>query len=460
MSDTPAPSTIPPPIPSAARAVRGRRPSSLVVSPAATAPGPIRVVTNCSTRDEFLLRFARFVDETSIFVITPAPLPIGTARPFACQLDDGSVVLAGRCRVADAFTRGDGPGGLSGMRLAFVELAPGTAEVHRALLDTQAHWSARRAAASPRAAASRPPTLPPFPPPARQIPRPAPIVPVHDPFGDLPDAPSRRAASPPWPIAIEGPMETGQLPRGLPSLAHYASGADATVRVAPLIDAPAPRSRRPLAALALAAAIAGIGGGYVIASGSDRTAIAASAPRPAAGPGVLAAALAAPAQRAREAVPPPAPPAPEPVAAVAPTPTCVAHVLTEPAGAAVRWGEIDLGETPLDQVPVPCGAARVVLARAGYVPLGRPVIAAPDAPTVIDVGLARPNARLRLRSVPPGAVFTIDGAVVGRPAAAPVRAYSHVEVTATLPGRKPWTRRVFVRGRRDAVLARLGAAGR
>jgi hypothetical protein len=69
--------------------------------------------------------------------------------------------------------------------------------------------------------------------------------------------------------------------------------------------------------------------------------------------------------------------------------------------------------------------------------------------------MERPLVSLALRSVPPGAVFTVDGAAVGTaPATASVPGYTTVEVDARLPDRE-WHGRVYIRGPGDSLTVDL-----
>jgi len=94
-----------------------------------------------------------------------------------------------------------------------------------------------------------------------------------------------------------------------------------------------------------------------------------------------------------------------------------------------------------------------------YERVERTVDATPDTVATIDVTMQRPLGRVHLRSIPPGAAFTVDGARVERGATEiEVRTFTYLDVAAELPGYQPWGRRVYVRGPRDAIVVDLEVA--
>ena len=75
--------------------------------------------------------------------------------------------------------------------------------------------------------------------------------------------------------------------------------------------------------------------------------------------------------------------------------------------------------------------------------------------------LARPPGRIIVSSTPPGASVRVDGTAVGRaPAGANVLAYTHVKVDVEMPGYKPWSDRVYVRGKKHTMSVKLEAVPR
>jgi len=124
-----------------------------------------------------------------------------------------------------------------------------------------------------------------------------------------------------------------------------------------------------------------------------------------------------------------------------------------PDGIKVRWGTSELGTIPLVDVPVPCGESDVVMTHPRYELCVEQIVEAKlDAVATVDVTMQRPLGRVSLRSIPPGAAFTVEGASVGHGTTEiEVRVFTHLDITATL-------RRVYVRGPRDSILVELQAA--
>ena len=63
---------------------------------------------------------------------------------------------------------------------------------------------------------------------------------------------------------------------------------------------------------------------------------------------------------------------------------CSVRINTQPASAMVSWGESPLGETPLQDVAVPCGRALVSVRLAGYTPIVITMTATLDGPVVFS----------------------------------------------------------------------------
>src|SRR5688572_21290551 len=99
--------------------------------------GPrIRMITPCTTPDDFAARFARHLDAASIFVLTRRVVRMGLERPFVFQLADGTPVLEGRARVADVLV-GQGTGRRRGMVLEFLEMSEASRALHRAMVEAR-----------------------------------------------------------------------------------------------------------------------------------------------------------------------------------------------------------------------------------------------------------------------------------------------------------------------------------
>jgi hypothetical protein len=216
-----------------------------------------------------------------------------------------------------------------------------------------------------------------------------------------------------------------------------------------MVRAPRPDRRRSMVAVAAASALAGLGAGYLLWGGSAEVATSVRGP---AAPIPHREVSRAHAAQAPAPAPAPAPPAPA---------HCHASITDAPDGATVRWGDAALGTTPLGTVEVPCGAATVVLTHPRYEPLERAVTASAAETASVDGAMKRPIGTLELRSVPPGAKFTVDGAAVDPGAGdVKVRTFEQVTIVAQLPGYAKWTQRVYVHGPHDSVVAQLVGSGR
>lgn len=71
---------------------------------------------------------------------------------------------------------------------------------------------------------------------------------------------------------------------------------------------------------------------------------------------------------------------------------CSVRINTRPAGAMVSWGESPLGETPLQDVAVPCGRALVSVRLAGYTAIVITMTATLDGPVVFSGVLKLPES--------------------------------------------------------------------
>jgi hypothetical protein len=92
---------------------------------------------------------------------------------------------------------------------------------------------------------------------------------------------------------------------------------------------------------------------------------------------------------------------------------CSVKLTTEPAGATASWGELALGETPLDNVTVPCGRALVSLRLSGFTPIVITMTATLDGPVVFSQALKRPDAQLKVSTQPSGANVFVNGSLSG-----------------------------------------------
>jgi hypothetical protein len=403
-----------------------------------TVPGPtagaLRLATPCTSEDDFVARFARHVTASSVFIVTRAVVEVGLERPFVFELRDGMPVLQGRGRVVDV---SDGERGRRrGLTLRFLELTDVSRRLHAAMLLANRSAAARAAHGPPPLPAPR---LPGRPAPSERHASGTPV-----PFRTEPDAPDAPLVLPASALTdlvectlhedIEPqPVEETTWPGADPAREEPTTPAEPAPGAE---EALAPARRSPWPVLALAAAVLGIAAGYGLA-------VARGAPLPA----LVVIPAPPPAAATRAAAP---------AAAAGP---CTATVTASARDVEVRWNGALLGTAPLAAATVPCGRAEVALDHPRY---QRAVLTAdpsPGAPAVLDVVMERPAGILAVASRPPGATFTVDGAAVTG-GQARVRAYSHVDVTATLAGHQPWRERVYVRGGGASIVAELVATPR
>src|SRR5262245_20237941 len=74
---------------------------SSIGEPVGAEAAAIQLVTRCSSLDEFIERFARFTTETDIVVPAVPQVSVGTSGRFVVCLKDRTVMLEGRCEVAE-----------------------------------------------------------------------------------------------------------------------------------------------------------------------------------------------------------------------------------------------------------------------------------------------------------------------------------------------------------------------
>ncbi len=178
-----------------------------------------------------------------------------------------------------------------------------------------------------------------------------------------------------------------------------------------------------------ACAVVGLLVGLLVRSGNSPAPVVA-APRP-----VAPSEIASP-----EVVPPPA---------AQPAPArrdCEARVTTRPAGAKVRWGDVELGATPIERAPIPCGSALVAISHERYSDVTRTVTAERGQGALITERLSRPPAKLLVTSSPPNAVIKLNKRKIGEaPRRIGALRYERVRVAASLPGYQPWTKTLYLR---------------
>jgi hypothetical protein len=288
--------------------------------------------------------------------------------------------------------------------------------------------------------------------------------------------------------SIIAPLPLLAPPIEAPLVAKPSPTPTPTPFAAPAIDpilAPLhpPARKAPLIITGLAASVIGIGGGYLLWGRGGPPAASTPQATPA------GAAAVAPPTPTPTPTPAPAdvPTPPAVAAAVAPDPpvsdssdkagggeastststsagaggACRVTVTTDPPEVKVLWDGHSIGVTPLDAAEVPCGTASLTLEHPRYELVQRRVTAAADAPASLEVKMARPVGRLSLKSSPPGAVFTVNGSSAGKgPTSTEVNAFTTVTVKASLTGYKPWSQRIYLRGRESSVTATLEKASK
>jgi hypothetical protein len=298
---------------------------------------------------------------------------------------------------------------------------------------------------TPPPAPPTPPPAPPTPPPAPPTPPPAGSQPPRDPTGKAGPGFRRPGTARPATEASTGTTGLETAWQGSPPVA----GDDE------YLPEPDRRPRLVLGASTGAAGLVlGLLLGYGIWGGRRAPAPALSA---AGGPTSLASApgAEAPAPTAPAAAPS-ADSSPPLGAAPPPPPRCKLSVTSTPPRADVLVDGQRLGPTPLTDVDVPCQTVTIALVHPRYERIERSVTPTADAPTRLDERLARPIGTLELRSVPPGAVATIDGNPAGKtPLTADVEVFSGHTVKLVAPGYRPWIKKIALKGKRLRVDARL-----
>jgi hypothetical protein len=180
-----------------------------------------------------------------------------------------------------------------------------------------------------------------------------------------------------------------------------------------------------------------------------------SGPRAASAP-VVATPSPAPIPAAAPSPPPPVPTDEPPTAAQH---DCVARVTTTPPGAAITWGDIALGSSPIEHAAVPCGSALVAIRRQHYSEVTERITAEPGRAAVIDQRLHRPPANLVVTSEPPHARIKLNGRQFGlAPHKISTLRFEHVRIEASLAGYRPWKKTVYLKDEQSTVevtLARL-----
>lgn len=107
----------------------------------------IRIVTRCTTREQFIDVFGRYCNPTACFVPTGDMRPIGLSASFTIALADGTPLLRGEGVVLDAWRTAANPWGRPGVHLGIARLADDCAALFDALL-AERSGATRRSVAS------------------------------------------------------------------------------------------------------------------------------------------------------------------------------------------------------------------------------------------------------------------------------------------------------------------------
>lgn len=110
------------------------------------------IATRCTSVEQFVQMFHRFVDEDSFFVSTLNTRPAGLETAFSVQLADGTAVLRGHCVVLQSWSGANSPFKTPGVRLGILRLTASSMHVFEQLLITRSA-----------------PTIPPIPTPAPSL---------------------------------------------------------------------------------------------------------------------------------------------------------------------------------------------------------------------------------------------------------------------------------------------------
>lgn len=129
------------------------------------------IATRCTSVEQFIQMFHRFVDEDSFFVSTINTRPAGLETAFSVQLADGTPVLRGQCIVLQSWSGANSPFKTPGVRLGILRLTASSMPVFEQLLITRSTPAALPPA--PEEATTKVAT-PPRLPPSSTIPNPPP----------------------------------------------------------------------------------------------------------------------------------------------------------------------------------------------------------------------------------------------------------------------------------------------
>lgn len=201
------------------------------------------IATRCTSVEQFIQMFHRFVDEESFFVSTLNTRPPGLETSFSVQLANGTPVLRGLCVVLQAWTTPANPFKTPGVRLGIKRLTANSMAVFEQLLVTRS--------------AKQPPVTPaPRPLATVVVAKPGTPKPIEkSPFTET--APARSVASR---VVLETPARAASepIPQHVAPESTDVTEERTNVREAnPLTPAPRPLGAKP--AIDLAKTLASIG---------------------------------------------------------------------------------------------------------------------------------------------------------------------------------------------------------
>ncbi|HXU68610.1 MAG TPA: PEGA domain-containing protein [Polyangia bacterium] len=371
----------------------------------------LRLASLAPDIDTFVAEYGRYLHGDEIFLVTPAPALRGMRVRFRLELLGGERVLEGRGTVRRV--HGGHPNLIPGMDVAFEPLD----ERSRTVVARMQPVHARPSAPKKKTAAFN----------LEQV-----------------TANTCKVSDGGAEYVVEWSVQEAAPEPGTSLAASLLAGV-----VAPL---PAWLRRAPVPQLA-AAVLVSLVVMFVARARSvphAATAIAAAAHAAAPAPTTVATAPTAVATAPTAAAPQPAA---RPVPARAPA-TVSLEIATRPPGAAVSLDGTPVGVAPL-ALEIAAGPHQVSLSKARYAPVASTVA----APGKLDIALERPRGTLVVESTPSAADVLVQGRRQGKtPLRLDVAAFQRYDVQVAFAGGKTWRQKVYLKGPRTSVQARLADA--
>ena len=429
----------------------------------------IRLVTRCTSAEEFIERFARFTTTTDIVVPALSHVSAGTSGHFVICLKDRSVMMQGRCEVTEIQPVVVAPGAATPssltalMHLRLREMDAHSCGIHLRLIERRESWprppAVLEAVPTPVPALDisavtvvregRPPSdteptaISPPPRPETRVPGAAFTLPAN-PLSDL-DAVDLASFVEETLLESKGAVAAVPIDSGAIIDDSAQADPDPWPVTSPgrAADARQHRVRRIIRSAALYGSC--VLGGLLVGNGFRPGAKAP--PVVVVPPDFVQLPVAAPPSTA--SAPVTATPAPAPR-------DCVARVSTKPAGAAVSWGDIALGSSPIERAAIPCGTATVTLRREHYADVTRTITTERGQSAVVAERLIRPSASVVVTSSPAHAVIKVNKRRVGSaPRTISALQFERVRIEASLPGYQPWRKTLYLKEAESQVDVRL-----